>query len=499
MSARVAVLLIVSWSLLAPGLFAQGVTSCLFGPLTASDGDPFENFGHALAATDDLLVVGAWGDDDLGPDSGSAYVFRRIGTAWIEEAKLLASDGTTNDLFGADVAISGDVLVVSGYAGVSLGSFRGAAYVFRHDGATWQEEAILAPLVPTLDDLYGWSVAIDGDRILVSDPRNTFGSADPGRVYVYDYSGTHWDHSATLTASAGIDNDRFGWSLALQGDRALIGAPATMASGVTEAGAAYVFEFDGSTWSESALPGGSRFAHRRFGESVAWAAGHAVVAAIEFDGSSGAVGTGTVHFFDDSSGTWLETSSWQPTNPTDLRFGERLASDATSVVARGRIPGGAGFAEANRFEAGAWTPGERIVQPSGTAADRFGEDVALAGNRLLAGAPGNDLVAADAGSVWDFGFSVVLLPFVRGDANSDGGVDLGDAIWLLSYVFQDGAAPPCSKAGDANGDQVLDVGDAIFLISYIFSDGTSPSAPFPACGTETAPSSVCCLASPSCP
>ena len=106
--------------------------------LTASDGAADDLFGESVAIAGDTIVVGAWLDDVNGiTDSGSAYVFTRTGTTWTEQAKLTASDGAANDQFGRSVAIAGDTIVVGALEDDDNGTDSGSAYVFTRTGTTW--------------------------------------------------------------------------------------------------------------------------------------------------------------------------------------------------------------------------------------------------------------------------------------------------------------------------------------------------------------------------
>ena len=91
--------------------------------ITASDGADFDEFGYSVSISGDYAVVGAFADDDNGSSSGSAYIFKRTGTSWTQEAKLLPSDGAAGDEFGLFVSISGDYAVVGArlddYNGIS--------------------------------------------------------------------------------------------------------------------------------------------------------------------------------------------------------------------------------------------------------------------------------------------------------------------------------------------------------------------------------------------
>ena len=112
--------------------------------LIVSDGDPFDYFGESVSISGDYAVVGASLDDDNGSSSGSAYIFHRVNGVWVEETKLTPSDGAQYDYFGESVSISGDYAVIGAQWDDDIGSFgAGAAYIFRRDGSTWVEEAKL--------------------------------------------------------------------------------------------------------------------------------------------------------------------------------------------------------------------------------------------------------------------------------------------------------------------------------------------------------------------
>lgn len=89
--------------------------------------------------------------------------------------------------------------------------------------------------------------------------------------------------------------------------------------------------------------------------------------------------------------------------------------------------------------------------------------------------------------------------FMRGDANHDGTLNIADAIWILNYLFQDAAVPPCFDASDANDDGGVDIGDAIYVISWQFSRGPQPPAPFLACGPDPTMDSLDCAVYDFCP
>ncbi|MEA1895337.1 MAG: FG-GAP repeat protein, partial [Euryarchaeota archaeon] len=109
--------------------------------INASDGTAHDLFGDSVAISGDYVVVGAWFDDDAGNNSGSAYIFKRDGTAWAQEAKITANDGEARNLFGNSVAISGDYVVVGAWFDDDAGNNSGSAYIFKRDGTAWAQEA----------------------------------------------------------------------------------------------------------------------------------------------------------------------------------------------------------------------------------------------------------------------------------------------------------------------------------------------------------------------
>ncbi|MFN0009762.1 MAG: FG-GAP repeat protein [Planctomycetota bacterium] len=241
-------------------------------------------FGSAVAIDGDTIVVGAftagW------PIAGAAYVFRRSGTTWSQEALLTAANGDS-DWFGYSVSISGDTIVVgapkedSDATGVNgdetsrAASNSGAAYVFTRSGTTWSQQAYLKASNTQTDDQFGYSVSVSGDTVLVganqedSDATGVDGNqsgnaaSNSGAAYVFTRSGTTWSQQAYLKGPSVGTGDMFGWEVSVSGERAAVGAPKedSNAIGVNgnpndntrqDSGAVVVFERSGTTWSQLA-------------------------------------------------------------------------------------------------------------------------------------------------------------------------------------------------------------------------------------------------------
>ncbi len=202
--------------------------------LTASDAGSYDYFGHSVSIYDDALVVGALFDDDLGSQSGAAYIYRYDGTNWIEEAKLTASDGGSTDDFGSSVSISSNAVLIG-----ARSNGPGAAYVFRYDGSNWIEEDILRASDGTAIDYFGNTVSLDNNMALVGAPYDDDLGSSSGSAYLYQYDGATWAETAKLTASDGTAWDKFGYSVSIYEGLMLIGA--RFSDGlVIQSGAAYI-------------------------------------------------------------------------------------------------------------------------------------------------------------------------------------------------------------------------------------------------------------------
>ncbi|MEQ9206454.1 MAG: GC-type dockerin domain-anchored protein [Phycisphaerales bacterium] len=194
------------------------------------DSDTGEWFASAVSISGDKIVAGARYDDDFGSSSGSAYLFHHNGSQWVQQAKLLATDGQSGDQFGWSVSISGNTSVI-GARGVNGG---GSAYIFNYDGS-WMEVTKLFASDGETTGQFGYSVSIEEDDVIVGNRSAHSIGDDSGVANLYRYDGIDWIPNGTLLASDGSANDLFGSSVAVSDGVALVGSP--MAGG----GEAYIF------------------------------------------------------------------------------------------------------------------------------------------------------------------------------------------------------------------------------------------------------------------
>ncbi len=380
--------------------------------LLDADGAPSDLFGRSVARDGDVIVVTAPGDDGVAGALGSATVFRRDGSAWVEEATLVSSAPGPSGLFSTDfgfsVDIDGDVIAVGSrdYAGGP--SSAGAVSVFRHDGAGWVEEAFLTGTAP--QERLGWNLEVDGDQLFVE-------AEGADVIRHYRWNGADWVAGQTLapggpvacdgdrlaimsgqiiemydeiggvwTASATLPLPNFGGDIDLDGDVVVTGNILAAGPSGIASGDAVVFRFDGATWGTGQVlePAGGQ-AGDSFGSDVAVDGDTLVVGAFR-DDVGGAINGGTVRVYRWSGSTWVETQTLAaPTPSTNGFLGREVDLEGEEVLAGapGQLVAGTSTGAAYLFDL---SPGPWTNLGGGTAGSAGAPDLFAAGT-LQAGAP----------------------------------------------------------------------------------------------------------------
>lgn len=262
--------------------------------LFARDGGKDDWFGDSVVISGEFAFVGARYDDDKGVDTGSVYIFRRTGESWTQQAKL----NPRGELilwchFGRSLAVSGDYLAVGSSQEEGAG---GAIYIFKRDGDSWVEQAKLKSSNWAQEDRFGWDVSISGDYVIAGAPNH---DNNTGSAYIFKREGDTWNEQAILTADDGELEDRFGISAYISGDYAIVGAYMHNA----RRGAAYIFVREGASWrqqakivSADAMPGDW------FGICVSISGDYAIV------GAHFASGKGAIYGFMRDDNSWRQVS-----------------------------------------------------------------------------------------------------------------------------------------------------------------------------------------------
>lgn len=298
--------------------------------LTAPGGGQVRDyFGVSVAVSGDTAVIGQYAANGL--DAGSAYVFVRSGTTWTQQAKLTAADAFAGDSFGLDVSVSGSTAVVGAYRDDSPSGMTnlGSAYVFVRSGTTWMQQAKLTAADAAVGDGFGNAVAVSGSTAVIG----TQDGGTAGAAYVFTRSGTAWTQQAKLTALDAAAGDLFGTSVAVHGSTAVVGAYFGGAPGAADAGAAYVFVRSGTTWTQQAkLNAADEAADDHFGNSVAVSGGVAVVGA-RGDDTAGGVDAGSAYVFLRSGTSWSQRAKLTAPDGDDIDgLGAAVAVDRTTAL-----------------------------------------------------------------------------------------------------------------------------------------------------------------------
>jgi hypothetical protein len=214
--------------------------------VTAADGAAGDHLGRAIAIFGDTVIAGALSDDGVGADSGSAYVFTRSAALWTQQAKLVAADAAARDYFGGAVAVSGETAAVGAFGDDDLGTNSGSAYVFTRAAGVWTKQAKLTASDGTSLDNFGSSVALAGDTLFVGAPNDAAKGTASGSAYAFTRSLGAWSQRVKLTAWDAAANDRFGASVAVSSEAAAVGAPGDDDKG-TDSGSVYAFSSSAPT------------------------------------------------------------------------------------------------------------------------------------------------------------------------------------------------------------------------------------------------------------
>jgi hypothetical protein len=427
--------------------------------LKASNTEAFDEFGSSVAISGNTVVVGAPGEDsnamgvngnqadNSASDSGAAYVFVRDGGGnWSQQAYLKASNTEASDIFGRSVAVSGNTVVV---------------------GAPFEDSS---------------ATGVNGDQ-------NNNGAGNSGAVYVFTRNGTTWSQQAYLKASNTGAGDSLGFEVSISGDTIVAGAQYedSSATGVngngadnsaTDSGAAYVFVRDGTAWSQQAyLKASNTGAGDLFATSVSISGNTVVVGAILEDSNAtgidgdqsdnSALNAGAAYVFDRNAGVWsqqaylkasntgagdlfgLAASIWNDTVVVTAYWED---SSATGVSGNQADNSASDSGAAYLFvrTAGVWSQQAYLKASNTGAGDQFGYSVAVSGDSVVVGTyqedssttgvngNGADNSATNSGAAYVFAIFGICCP---GDMNGDGVVDGNDTQLFVNKMLSGGACP----------------------------------------------------------
>jgi hypothetical protein len=387
--------------------------------IKAGNADAEDEFGISLALDGDTLVIGSLYEDsaaggingdganNAAADSGAAYVFVRKDGAWKQQAYLKGGDSPSEgDFFGTGVTISGDTIVVGAMRGnlfnpLDVSNRNGTAYVFVRNGETWTQQDQLVASDAAPSDMFGFSVVLQKDTLVIGAPEESSVANQSGAAYVFTRSGTSWAQTAKLKPKQPVEASLFGCALALDNDTLIVGAqhdPTVAEHG----GSATVFVRQGNTWTEQQrLAAPKPSAQGTFGYSVALRGDRIAVGSPRADIVSSP--SGEVYLFERVGQSWTEAGVLAaPVPRASDYFGARVALTDTALLvgsngessgARGlngdtsRTDGaGSGAAYLYARQGQTWTLSAYIKSENSDKTDDFGFYVALSDSMVVVSA-----------------------------------------------------------------------------------------------------------------
>lgn len=312
-----------------------------------------------------------------------------------QQAKLVAGNGAGVGWMGYHVALAGDTALVGAPATDVGGSVdQGCVFVFTRSGSAWTQQACLTAAGGAAGDFFGYSIALSGETALIGARSDNVGdNANQGSAYVFTRSGSTWTQQARLTADDGAAGDAFGYYCALAGETALVASPFDDVGANEDQGSAYVFTGSGASWTQQAqLIAEDGAAADEFGHRTVLAGRMALVGA-RYDDVGANVDQGSVYVFSGSGATWTELA--------------------------------------------------RLVADEGAAGDQFGYSVALSGETALIGDASDDIgPGIDQGSAYVFGLDTppVTTASLRPRPNSAGWNEAPVTITLAATDLGSGVA-----------------------------------------------------------
>lgn len=378
------------------------------GKLAPADGRLGDGFGYAVAISGDTALVGSWSADlPMKADAGAAYVYIRVAGFWSQQAKIVASDAALGDLFGISVALDGDTAVVGAMSATIGGKMQaGAAYVFTRAGTVWTQQAKLVASDGDTKAFFGISAAVHGDTAVIgADLANVGATVQAGAAYVFTRAGAAWTQQAKLTASDATAQAYFGNAVSFNGQTALIGAYYMLVGGKTFAGAAYVFTRAGTVWTQQArLVAADVGAGDNFGISVSVNADTALVGAYRanVDGKSRA---GAAYVFVRAGTAWTQQAKLTGSAPDDnAEFGRSVSIVDNLAVVGAPFPSYievTGYAYVFTRDGTTWTQESLVIPNDTNEGSEFGTAVSLSGMTFIVGSIlGDSPVVKDTGAAY---------------------------------------------------------------------------------------------------
>lgn len=359
----------------------------------ASNGSNAQEYGYAVDIDGYRILVGSPRANGI---RGAAYLYEWDGSNWIETI-ITASDGSSYDNFGISVALDGDRMVIGAY---KTGTNVGSIYIYDWDGSAWLQTRI-DPSDGINNDFFGRSVDVSGDRVISSAYYDDDNGSNSGSVYLYEWDGSSWNE-LKFGASDGTSGDQFGYDCAMHNDRFIVGA-INGDGNQAGTGSVYVYEWDGSTWLETKILASDGLNGDLYGVSVNIYNDRLVSGA--FGEDENGYNAGSVYIYDWDGSAWLETKILASDGQANDNYGISCHLNGDYLIVgsmrdddNGNSSGSAYIYEDDGTD---WNE-SKVLASDGVAEDMFGVSVAIESGFAIVGAYEDDDNGTDSGSAYLF-------------------------------------------------------------------------------------------------
>ena len=370
-----------------------------FNPIADTSGALDDYFGYSVSISGNFAIAGAYQDDPGGNlEKGSVNIYQFNGTHWALTQKITDPTGNATDYFGYSVSMSGNYAIIGApVEDGPFGVYQGSVSIYQYNGSNWVLMQKIMDATGELGGAFGYSVSISGNYAIVGAYSDDgIGGSDVGSASIYQFNGTSWVLMQKLTDSAPFAFDTFGSSVAISGNRAIVGAPLDDGAAGPDQGSVSIYQYNGTSWVliqklTDATPGGGD----RFGQSVAVSGNYFIVGASRDDETGGVdQGSASIYQYNGTS-LMLMTKLINPLGAGDDFFGLSVSiSDSYAIVGAGRDDIGTNLEQGAasifvRVGLG-WQKVQYLNDPGGNMYDGFGTSVSIdaTSQRFLIGASG---------------------------------------------------------------------------------------------------------------
>lgn len=333
-----------------------------YNPIFASDGLPLDGFGNDAKIDGDIAIIGAKNSKiDNKESQGAAYIFKLTNNVWVEQQKLIASDGMANDFFGTSVSLSGNWIVIGApKADINGMVDKGAAYLYYFDGVSWIEHAKFIDPNGNTNDQYAYDVDIYQEQLAISVIGNNF---DEGAVQTFVFNGTTWIFQQLVVPNDNINGYNFGSSISINSDHLVIGVPASSNLNLND-GTVYFFKFEGNEWvqiNKFSFPVTAQ--NDQFGKSVSLYENSAIVGSLQ----------DKIQFFQYSNDLWKSSNNYTQVGSSCVSI-----SNGVAITSVGNIL---------KYTNNLWYKFEKVSDPKDTSSGALFSTVAIDNDRFVICAP----------------------------------------------------------------------------------------------------------------